>query len=103
MDGLIRLRRDQVPLGIADVSMDRGGIAEQIARLPLTGIATNEAVEIFEAHTDRPLVEWSGLAGYKRRYVVDFAKPRGAVAVVQRDFANGRSPNIHSQEDCERN
>jgi hypothetical protein len=34
---------------------------------------------------------------------VDFAKPRGAVAVVQRDFANGRSPNIHSQEDCERN
>ena len=49
-------------LGLADVGIDRRGVAEQV-RLPLAGVAADEAVEVLEAHADRPLVERPGLAG----------------------------------------
>ena len=61
LDGLIGHRRLQIPAGIVEERIDRRGVAEQV-RLPLAGIAPDEAVEIFEAHSIRPLIEWPCLA-----------------------------------------
>ena len=73
---------------MADVGIDWRGVAEQV-RLPLAGVAADEAVEILEAHADGPLVERPDLAGLKGRRVVVLAEPRGGVAVVQEDAADG--------------
>jgi hypothetical protein len=48
LDRVIRLSRNQIPLGIADVGVDRAGIAEQVG-LPLISIAADKAVEVIEA------------------------------------------------------
>ena len=90
VDGLVCHRRGQIPARLADVGMDRRGVANEIARLPLAGFATHEAVEIIEAHADRPLIKRTGLAGLERRRVVVLAKPRGRVAIVLEDRADGR-------------
>jgi hypothetical protein len=47
--------------GVALEGIDRRGVAEQV-RLPLAGVAADEAVEVLEAHARRPLVERPGLA-----------------------------------------
>ncbi len=73
-------------LGLAVEGIDLRGVAEQIG-LPLVGIAADEAVEILEAHTGRPLVERPGLAGGEGRRVVILAEPRGGVTVVEQDAA----------------
>ena len=61
VDGFVGHGGGEVPAGLADVRINRGGVAEQIG-LPLAGIAADEAVEVLEAHADRPLVEGPGLA-----------------------------------------
>ena len=58
-------------------------------RLPLAGVAADKAVEIFEAHAVRPLIERPGLARLVRRRVVVLAEPRGGVAVRLQDRADG--------------
>ncbi len=90
VDGVVRHRSDQVPARLAHIGMDRGGVANEIARLPLVGFAAHEAVEIIEPHADGPLIEWTGLTGLERGRVVILAKPRGRVAVVLKDRADGR-------------
>ena len=75
--------------GLPTIGIDRRGVAEQV-RLPLAGVAADEAVEVFEAHAGRPLVERAGLAGLEGRRVVVLAEPRGAVAVLLQDRADGR-------------
>ena len=64
--------------------IDLRRVAEQV-RLPLVGVAADEAVEILEAHAGRPLVERPDLAGREGRRVVVLAEPRGGVAVVEQD------------------
>ena len=88
LDGLVGHRRLQIPAGIALEGVDGGRIAEQV-RLPLAGIATDEAVKIIEPHSIRPLIERPGLARLIRGRVVVLAEPRGCVAVVPQDCANG--------------
>ncbi len=80
--------RFHVP-GLALEGIDLRGVAEQV-RLPLVGVAADEPVEVFEAHAGRPLVKRPDLAGLEGRRVVVLAEPRGGVAVVQQDAADGR-------------
>ncbi len=61
LDRLVGHRRLQVPARIVQEGVDGRGIAEQV-RLPLAGVAADKAVEIFEAHAVRPLIERPGLA-----------------------------------------
>src|SRR5664279_631282 len=89
LDGIIRLRRGQVPAGMADVGIYLRRTAEQI-RLPLAGVAADEAIEVVEAHAGWPLIERPGLAGRKRRRVVILAEPGGAIAVIPEDPPNRR-------------
>jgi hypothetical protein len=83
VDGVVGHRRDQVPAArrLALEREDLRGVAEQV-RLPLVGIAADEAVEVLEAHADGPLVEGPDLAGGEGRHVVVLAEPGGGVAVV---------------------
>src|SRR4029450_12874779 len=65
LDGLIRHRRLQIPAGIALEGVDGRRVAEQV-RLPLAGVATDEAIEVIESHAVRPLIERPGLARLER-------------------------------------
>ena len=87
LDGVIGHGRGQVPAGIALKRVDGRRVAEQV-RLPLAGVAADEAVEIIEAHADRPLVERPGLARLVKGRVVVLAEPRGRVAVLLQDRAD---------------
>src|SRR5207247_4492252 len=53
-------------------------------------VAAEDAVDVLEAHTDRPLVERPGLGVEPARDVVVLAEPGGAVAVVPQDRADRR-------------
>ena len=89
LDRIVGHRRDQVPARLAEVGVDRRGVAEQV-RLPLVGVAADEAVEVVEAHAGRPLVERPGLARLELRRVVVLAEPGRPVAVVLEDLADRR-------------
>src|SRR5262249_47485192 len=73
-DGIIGHRRCQVPTGVCDVWVNRRSVPEQI-RLPLVGIAADEAVEVVEAHAGGPLSERAVLARLEGRRVVVLAEP----------------------------
>ncbi|MHC2402170.1 hypothetical protein ACVMGC_006714 [Bradyrhizobium barranii subsp. barranii] len=88
VDRLVGHRGHQIPAGLADVRIDRRGIADEIAWLPLIGIAAHEAVKIFKAYAGRPLIERSGLARLVFRSIVVLAEPRGVVAIVPEDASN---------------
>jgi hypothetical protein len=88
VDGFVGHRRHQVPAGLSDIGIDRRGVLDQVARLPLVGVAAHEAVEIFKAHAGRPLIERAGLAGLIFGGVVVLAEPGGVVAVVLQDPAD---------------
>jgi hypothetical protein len=80
LDGLVGHCRFEIPTGIVEKGIDRRRIAEQV-RLPLARITADEAVEIIEAHSVRPLIERPGLARLIKRRVVVLAEPRGGIAV----------------------
>ena len=81
-DGVVGHRGDQVPLAfLAVIGVDRRGIAVEAARLPLAGVAADEAVEVFVAVPDRKLVEWPRRGRRPDRHVVVLAEPSGGVAV----------------------
>ncbi len=90
VDRVVGHRRDEVPgarrLALERIDLRR--VAEEV-RLPLVGVAPDEAVEVLEAHAGRPLVERSDLAGGERRRVVVLAEPGRGVAVVEQDAADG--------------
>ncbi len=88
VDGVVGHAGNQVPARLALEGIDLRGVAEQV-RLPLVGVAADEPVEILKAHADGPLIERPDLAGRKSRRVVVLAEPRGGVAVVQQDAADG--------------
>ena len=87
LDGVVRHAGDHVVVGLFAPRKDRRGVAEQ-ERRPLIGLAAHEAVEVVEAHAERPLIEWPGLAVLERRRVVVLAEPRGGVAVLLEDCAD---------------
>ena len=74
IDGVVGHAGDQIPSRFALERIDLRGVAEQV-RLPLIRITAHEAVEIFETHAGRPLVERPDLAGGKSRRVVILAEP----------------------------
>ena len=78
---------DEVPARLALERINLRGVAEEV-RLPLVGIATDEAVEIFEAHAGRPLVEGPDLARGERRRVVVLTEPRRGITIIQQDPAD---------------
>ncbi len=89
VDGVVGHRGDQVPRSrfLAQKRIDLRRVAEQV-RLPLIGVAADEAVEVLEAHAGRPLVERPDLAGREGWRVVVLAEPRRGVAVVEQDSAD---------------
>ena len=89
VDGLVRHSGDEIPPWLALERIDLRRVAKQV-RLPLVGVAADEAVEVLEAHAGRPLVERPDLAGRERRRVVVLAKPRCGIAVVEQDAADRR-------------
>ena len=88
IDRVVGHAGDQVPLRFALEGIDLGGVAVEV-RLPLVGIAADEAVEVLEAQAGRPFVERSRLAGGEGRGVVVLAEPRRGVAVVEQDPSDG--------------
>ena len=88
-DRFVRHRGGEIPAGLADIGIDRRHVPEEV-RLPLAGVAADEAVEILEAHADRPLVEGPVLARLKCRRVVVLAEPGRAITVVLEDPTDGR-------------
>ena len=88
LDRLVGHGRGQVPAWFALEGIDGRRIAVQV-RLPLAGVAADEAVEVLEAHAVRPLVEGPGLGRLIEGRVVILAEPRGRVPVVLQDGADG--------------
>jgi hypothetical protein len=97
VDGVIGHRRGQVPFALlSDKRINRRGVAEKV-RLPLAGVATDEAVEIFKPHPGRPLIERPRLACLIGRCVVVLAEPGCAVAILKQDAADrGVVPTDHA-------
>ena len=87
-DGLVRQVGGEVVIGLADPGENLGRVLEQIRR-PLVGLAAHEAVEVIEAHADRPLIERPGGAVLIARRVVVLAEPGCGVAVLLQDRADG--------------
>ncbi len=81
---------DEVVIGFADPRENLLVILEKIGR-PLIGLAAHEAVEVVEAHPDRPLVERAGDGVLVGRRVVVLAEPRRGIAVVFEDPAERRT------------
>src|SRR5262249_2861750 len=88
LDGIVRHGSGKVPARFAHVGINRRGVAKQV-RLPLAGVAAHEPIEILEAHADGPLVKRPGLACRKGRSVVVLAEPRGGIAVLLENLADG--------------
>ena len=88
INGVVGHAGDQVPSRLALKGIDLGGVAEQV-RLPLVGVAADEAVEILEAHAGRPLVERPDRTGREGRRVVVLAEPGGGVAVIEENPSDG--------------
>ena len=88
LDRVVGHRRGQIPAGIALEGVDGGRVAEQV-RLPLAGVAADEAEEIVEAHAGRPLIEGAGLARLIEGRVVVLAEPRRRVAVLPQHRGDG--------------
>src|SRR5271167_2370007 len=78
LDGLVGHRRSQIPAGLTLKWIDGRRIAIEVW-LPLAGVAADEAVEILEPHTIRPLVERPGLSRLIEGSVVILAEPGGRV------------------------
>src|SRR5262249_59944943 len=84
-------RRDEVPRArrLALERIDLGRVAEEV-RLPLVGVAADEAVEVLEPHARGPLVERTDLARGERGRVVILAEPRRGVPVAEPDPSDRR-------------
>ena len=87
-DRLVRHVGGQVVIRLPDPRIDLGMIAEEIGR-PLVGFAAHEPIEVLEAHPAGPLIERAGQAVLIGRRVVVLAEPRGRVAVVPENRADG--------------
>ena len=87
-DRLIRHVGGKVVIRLPDRRIDLGMIAKKIGR-PLVGFTAHEPIEILEAHPAGPLIERAGYAVEIGRCVVVFAEPRGRVAIVTENGANG--------------
>src|SRR6187551_1080207 len=87
LDGVVGHGRGEVPARIALEGINCSRIAVQV-RLPLAGVTAHEAIEIFEAHAVRPLIERPGLGRLIERRVVVLAEPRRRVAVLLQDRAD---------------
>ena len=74
--------------------LDGGGVFHE-ARLPLRGFTGEEAVEVLEAVTRRPIGERPHRRGLVGGRVVPFAEGGGLVAVVLQDLGNRRGSHRH--------
>ncbi|MGX1344090.1 hypothetical protein AB7M73_009350 [Bradyrhizobium japonicum] len=90
VDGVIRHVGDEVVAGLADPWKNLARVAEKVRR-PLVGLAAHEAVEIFESHSDRPLVERPGRAVQIGWGVMVLAEPRGGKSVIPQNGPDRRT------------
>jgi hypothetical protein len=87
LDSLVRHIGDQVIAGFPDPWKGFGWYAEEVRR-PLIGLPTHEPVEVFEAHSDGPLVKGSRHRVLKAGCIVLLAKPGRGVAALFEDLAD---------------
>ena len=93
LDCVIGHRGDQVPAGFAVEGLDWRGVAVQVARLPLAGVAAGETIEIVVAlNFTGQLVKRPGRAGSGRRDIVILAEPGGRVAIQLEDGRRSSRP-----------
>ena len=93
LDRLVGHGRGQVPARFAFEGEDSRRVAVQV-RLPLAGVAADEAIEVLESHADRPLVERTRLRRLIEGGVVVLAEPRSRVPVLLQDLPRWfRSPS----------
>lgn len=80
---VVRHGGDEIPSSrrLALEGINLRGVAEEV-RLPLVGIAADEAVEILEAHASGPVIERPSLARLIGRRVVILTEPRCGITVV---------------------
>src|SRR5262249_7142675 len=80
---------NEVVAGLADPWINRSMVAEKVRR-PLVGLAAHEAIEVLKAHPARPLVERPRRAVHERRRIMVLTEPRGSIAIITQDSADGR-------------
>ena len=73
---------------MTDIGIDCRDIAGQHSRLPLISVAADEAIEVLEAHSCRPLIKRPRLAGRIGRRVVVLAEPGRAIAILEKNTAD---------------
>src|ERR1700720_901940 len=64
-------------------------VPEEIAWLPLAFSPAHEAVEVFEAQTRRPVIEWAYRTNFPKRGVVPLAESSRTVAVPAQHLGDG--------------
>src|SRR5262245_59340382 len=72
-----------------------GFCAVEYCRMPLVGVAANESVEILEAQSGGPEVEWPSLARLPVGHVVILTIPGRVPAVLLKDFRHRASTLRH--------
>ena len=95
-DGVVGEVCVQVILRVVRRRLDGMGAVED-GRMPLVGVAADEAVEILEAQTGRPEVERPGLAGLPIGHVMVLPEPRRVVAIAPQDFPDGAAALGHQR------
>src|SRR5215471_7529089 len=77
----------EVVVGVSDVGFD-GLRAFVGVGSPLVGVATDEAIEVFEPETCRPEIERARLAGLPVRHVMVFTQPSCVPTQLAQYFGN---------------
>src|SRR6516165_2699765 len=86
-DGLVRQVGGEVVAGLPDPGKNLRHVLEEV-RGPLVGLASQEAIEVLEAHADGPLIEWASRAVLIAWRVVVLSEPGCRVAVLLQDRAD---------------
>src|SRR5256885_135553 len=89
IDGPIGQIPDQDVVRVPDRRRDRLGVLEE-RWVPLIRVTAEEAIEVLEAHSAGPLIEWPRRSLHPFRNQVVLAEPGRVVAVVYQDVADCR-------------
>jgi hypothetical protein len=73
-DRLVCLVAIEDVVGLSQVRLNGSSVLVE-SGMPLIGITPDKSIEILKAQTDRPQIEWSGLAGHPVRNIVHLAVP----------------------------
>src|SRR5262249_5331733 len=96
IDGVVRQIYIEDVIRFAEIGFD-GLRALHKRRVPLVGVAANEAVEVVEPKPCRPQIEWPSFAGLPVRHVVVLPIPRRVVPVLLEHLGKGSDAFWHQR------